>query len=131
MPMRWGIGGLARLAFGLCLSLMAPGGPARATPLDAAQCQDLDRQRLELEAGGIKDDMAQGPGWAKLTLSTSRLEQIKLYLQLVESTQFRCPSLRVAKPADETADAADTATGDAGGAEKPKKKSGTGEPAKK
>jgi hypothetical protein len=84
--------------------------PAGAKPLDQQTCLLLDQQLKAIEATGIKADLEKGPAWGRANLAQSRLDQIRIYLDIAEKVLFRCPSLSII--AAEEAAAPATAAGD-------------------
>ncbi len=76
---------------------------ARGKALEAAECKTIDAEMKTLEASGLKGDLDKGVEWAKANLAGSRMEQVKVYLDLREKVLFRCPSLVVATPAGTSA----------------------------
>jgi hypothetical protein len=85
---------------------------AQATPLDKAACDKLKSEQLELEQGGVRAAMANGPQWAKANLKPEQLDQVRRILDIEGQLQFRCnghPLVALPKDVD-----ADPALSDAG-----------------
>lgn len=74
-------------------TLQAEFHPVAAAPLDEAACKTYDAQQKILETQGLKEDVAKGPDWAKINLSTARIVLVKQYIYIKEQVAFRCPSL--------------------------------------
>ncbi len=72
------------------LALAATIALARAEPLAKEACDASKTEQDKLVAGGIKDDIARGPDWAKGNLKPDRLNQIQRYIELEEQLSFRC-----------------------------------------
>jgi hypothetical protein len=64
---------------------------ARAAPHDAATCASLKSEMSDLEAGGVRADMAKGPAAAKASLPAARLQQIARLIEVEGQLRFRCP----------------------------------------
>ncbi len=63
---------------------------ARAAPLDKAACDKLKTEQAELEQGGVRAAMANGPQWAKANLKPEQLEQVHRMLDVEGQLLFRC-----------------------------------------
>jgi hypothetical protein len=80
---------------------------ARAAQLDKAACDKLKTEQAELEQGGVRAAMANGPQWAKANLKPEQLEQIRRMLDVEGQLLFRCNGRPlVALPKDVEADPA-------------------------
>jgi hypothetical protein len=80
---------------------------ARAAPLDKAACDKLKTEQAELEQGGVRAAMANGPQWAKANLKPEQLEQVHRMLDVEGQLLFRCNGRPlVALPKDVEADPA-------------------------
>ncbi len=85
-------------ALALMLSFFA--SPALAVVLGApANCKTLRAQRKALVVLGVKENMRQGPVWAKQNLPEPELYLIRHYMKIDEKVKFRCkiPVQKVAK----------------------------------
>jgi hypothetical protein len=78
-----------RTALWLVFLLLALPG-ARAAPLDKTACDKLKTEQAELEQGGVRAAMANGPQWAKANLKPEQLEQIRHMLDVEGQLLFRC-----------------------------------------
>jgi hypothetical protein len=81
------------IRFGLPLAVQAMllgCGAAAAATLDQDACARLKTELLQLELAGTRNDMAQGPDWAKANLSGGKLAQIKRLIEIEEQLSFRC-----------------------------------------
>jgi hypothetical protein len=91
----------------LLVFLLLPPPSARAAPLDKAACDKLKTEQSELEQGGVRAAMANGPQWAKANLKPEQLEQIRRMLDVEGQLLFRCNGRPlVALPKDLEADPA-------------------------
>jgi hypothetical protein len=91
----------------LLLFLLLQLPTARAAPLDKAACDKLKTEQAELEQGGARAAMANGPQWAKANLKPEQLEQIRRMLDVEGQLLFRCNGRPlVALPKDIEADPA-------------------------
>lgn len=73
------------------LVLTAASTAAVAAPLDPEGCAKLKASIEEFEKGGVRDNMARGPAWAKANLPAEKLEDIRRLLEADEQHLFRCP----------------------------------------
>lgn len=73
------------------LGLLAAGVDcALADKLDKTACKQLKNELSYVLAAGAREDMAQGPDWAKANLTRERLQKIKKLIELEEQLEFRC-----------------------------------------
>ena len=80
---------------------------AHAAPLDKTACDKLKSEQLELEQGGVRTAVANGPQWAKANLKPEQLEQVRRLLDIEGQLLFRCNGHPlVALPKDVEADPA-------------------------
>lgn len=91
---------VAALLAGSAYSMLALGSPAGAAPLDDAACERLKLEQAALLLSGARENMAQGPDWAKANLTASKLKDIARLIEVDEQLLFRCPQ---PKPAVEAA----------------------------
>lgn len=77
----------------LGIAILAVGahfGGSGAEPLAKEACETLKTEQDTLVTGGIKDELAKGPDWAKSNLKPARLQEIARYIELEEHLNFRC-----------------------------------------
>jgi len=97
---------LSRIGFARMLAvvaLLATPRIATAEMLDEPACNQLKNEQQRLAAEGLKTEMLHGPDWAKANLPASRMEQIKLLMEVEEQINFRCPLPPPPKPAEPAA----------------------------
>lgn len=82
---RWSAGLLASALVAAAMVSLA-----QAEPLAKEACDAAKTEQDTLVTGGIKDDLAKGPDWAKGNLKPDRLKQIQRYIELEETLNFRC-----------------------------------------
>jgi hypothetical protein len=63
---------------------------ARGAPLDADACGKLNGERLQLEFGGARNNLAKGPDWAKSNLSPDAINQVRRLIEIDGQMLFRC-----------------------------------------
>jgi hypothetical protein len=80
----------SRLIVGSAAALLIALPELHATPLDAEACTKLNGERLQLEFGGVRANMAKGPEWAKANLGAEALGQIRRFLEVEAQLLFRC-----------------------------------------
>lgn len=85
---------------------------ARAEPLANDACEALNVEQATLYAGGVKDDMAKGPDWAKGNVKPARLKDIQRFIEIEEQQNFRCglASVKLNVPEPAVAEAGTAAT---------------------
>lgn len=71
-----------------CLAVLV--GRLGAEPLPKETCDLLKGEQDTLANGGIKDEMAKGPEWARNNLKAERLKAIERYIDIGEQLSFRC-----------------------------------------
>ncbi len=71
--------------------LLMSGGRVGAVPLDDAACEQLKLEQAALLLSGTRENMAQGPDWAKANLPASKLKEIERLIEVDEQLLFRCP----------------------------------------
>ena len=71
-------------------ALLTWSGAAAAAMLDQEACARLKTELMQLELAGARGNMAKGPDWAKVNLSSDKLDQIKRLIEVDEQILFRC-----------------------------------------
>jgi hypothetical protein len=75
----------------LTLGLLAAGAQcASADKLDKDTCKQLQNELAYVLAAGAREDMNEGPEWAKANLTRERLQRIKKLIEIEEQLEFRC-----------------------------------------
>jgi hypothetical protein len=82
---------MRRSGFTLAVVALAAGSSGvGATRLDKSACNLLNAELAGIVATGTRDDMEQGPAWAKANLPPVRLGKIRRLIELEEQLEFRC-----------------------------------------
>lgn len=111
--------------------LLTLAGPAAADRLDAQACDALHAEQGKLVDAGTRNDMKQGPEWAKSNLPPARLARIRQLIEVEEQIAFRCQAPRAAAAAAKaTAPAAAEASAGEPEAQPPRKSRKKGRHAK-
>lgn len=71
--------------------------PVGAEMRDKKTCETFKTEHAELLKSGLRDDMTNGPRWARDNLEPERISKIKRYLELDEIIMFQCPGARKPK----------------------------------
>jgi hypothetical protein len=79
---------------------------ATAPKLDAETCNQLRLEHMKYVASGAAADVQRGPEWAKANLSTDKLRDIELFIQLEEQINFGCRDAKLTMDAERAAEAA-------------------------
>ena len=80
-------------------SAVVLGLSAAAEPLDKQSCATLQFERKKLLTREMQAALDRGPDWVKNHLNDQELEQVRRFLGIEESIEFRCRGGGVAKPA--------------------------------
>jgi hypothetical protein len=80
-------------------SALGLGLSAAAEPLDKQSCASLQVERKKLLTRDMQAALDRGPDWVKNHLNDQELEQVRRFLGIEESIEFRCRGGGVAKPA--------------------------------
>ena len=100
--------GRALLPALIAAGLIMLAATVRAEPLAKEACDVIKAEHEALGSGGVKEDMAKGPEWAKANLAADKLKRIETFIGLEEQLNFRCglARIRFVLPAEEEAPAA-------------------------
>jgi hypothetical protein len=82
--------------------------PAFATEakLDTETCNQLRLEHMKYVASGAAADVQHGPEWGKANLSSDKLRDIELFIQLEEQINFGCRDAKLTMDAQRAAEAA-------------------------
>lgn len=97
--------GALRLAAVLGFALTWGNTPAVGVPLDRNHCQALSRDYATLLEEGIEEEIAKGPDWAMVNLSSEGIERIRRFLSVEDQIRFRCPGFELPGAASRQNDA--------------------------